>query len=185
MTDAEIIQRYWQRDEGAIAASHAAYGPYCHTIAQNILGSPEDAEECVNDTWLRAWQAIPPQRPRVLRLFFAKITRNLALNRWKSRTAEKRGGGETALLLDELAECAGSGGDAEGAYLAKELGEAVDRFVRGLPRRDGDVFLRRYFWGDSVGSIAARYGLTSHHVSVLLSRTRKKLNSYLIKEGLL
>lgn len=185
MTDGQIVALYWDRDQRAVAESEKAYGAYCRTVAENILHDREDAEECVNDTWLRAWDSIPPQRPDSLKHFLAKVARNLAFDRWKAASAQKRGGGETALILDELAECVESGADVEKEYAAKELGAAVNRFVSGLPRREGDLFLRRYFYAEPVGEIARRYDMTENAVTTALSRTRKKLKTYLEQEGFL
>ena len=183
MEDKQIIELFWQRNEAAIEETSKKYGAYCFTIADNILNNQEDAEECLNDTWLKAWNAIPPQKPDNLRLFLAKITRNLSLNRVEAQNAKKRGSGEFALVLDELSECIASYSDVENTYLAKELGESVRKFVRKLPEREGNVFVRRYFFMESVVAIAKKYRLTENHVMVMLSRTRKKLKKYLIKEG--
>lgn len=185
MEDSQIIELYWQRDMEAISETAKLYGAYCFTIADNILGSAEDAEECVNDTWLNTWNAIPPQRPKALRMFLATITRNLAFDRFRARKAEKRGGGEIELVLDELAECVAGGPDVEAAYEGKELGRCVQRFIRSLPEREGNVFVRRYFFTEPVSDIAKRYSLSENHVMVLLSRTRKKLKTHLLKEGYL
>jgi len=183
MEDSRIIALYWQKSADAISESNRKYGAYCFTIANNILHNNEDSEECVNDTWLNAWNAMPPQKPGKLRAFFARITRNLSFNRYEARTAEKRGGGEIGLVLDELAECLASESDVEAEYEGKELGRCIDRFVSSLPERDGNVFMRRYFFTEPVALIAQRYGLTENNVMVILSRTRKKLKQELIKEG--
>lgn len=127
LEDRQIIELYWQKNADAISETASKYGAYCFTIAENILHSTEDSEECVNDTWLHAWNAIPPQKPNILRLFLAKITRNLSFDRFNARNAEKRGGGEIALVLEELGECFGGGADTEAAYEAKELREAIQR----------------------------------------------------------
>lgn len=119
----------------------------------------------------------------MLRLFLARIVRNLALDRFHARNAQKRGGGEIALVLDELGECLGGGPDAEAAYEAKELRESIRRFVEALPEREGNVLVRRYFFAEPVAEIAGRYGLSENHVMVILSRTRKKLRAHLLKEG--
>lgn len=185
MEDSQIVELYWQKNTDAISETSSKYGPYCFTIADNILHNTEDSEECVNDTWLHAWNAMPPQRPRVLRMFLAKITRNLSVNRFLARSAEKRGGGEIPLVLDELENCVAGGTDVEATYEEKELEQCVRRFVRGLPERDGNVFVRRYFFTEPVAAIAKRYGLTENHVMVILSRTRKKLKLKLLKEGYL
>ncbi len=185
MEDSQIIELYWQKNADAISETAKKYGAYCFTIAENILHSAEDSEECVNDTWLHAWNAMPPQRPAVLRMFLAKITRNLSFDRFHAKNAEKRGGGEIALILDELGECLGGGADTAAAYEAKELRQCIRRFVRALPERDGNVLVRRYFFAEPVADIAKRYGLTENNVMVILSRTRRKLKKHLSKEGYL
>lgn len=185
MEDRQIIELYWQRNTDAISETAGKYGAYCFSIADNILHDSGDSEECVNDTWLRAWNAMPPGRPDVLRMFLAKITRNLSFDRFNARNAKKRGGGEIELVLDELEECLASGTDVETAYEGKELGQCIRCFVRGLSEQDGNVFVRRYFFTDSVAAIAGRYGLTENNVMVILSRTRKKLKLELMKEGYL
>ena len=185
MEDRQIVDLYWQRSSEAIAQSQQKYGAYCYAVSHNILQNREDAQECVNDTWLQAWNAMPPQRPTYLSAFLAKITRNLAFNRWNSRSAETRGGGELPLVLEELAECVAAPSDVEQEYNARELEQAVSRFLRGLPAREANVFLRRCFFTEPLPDIARRYGLSENHVSVLLSRTRKKLRNFLAKEGFL
>lgn len=185
MEDSQIIELYWQKKSDAISETAKKYGAYCYTIANNILHSAEDSEECVNDTWFHAWNAIPPQKPTVLRAFLAKITRNLSFDRYNARNAEKRGGGEIAFVLDELGECLGGGTDTEATYEAKELRKFIQFFVRTLPERDGNVLVRRYFFAEPVADIAKRYGLTENNVMVILSRTRRKLKANLLKEGYL
>ena len=183
LQDSEIIELYIKRDESAISKTDEKYGAYCGKIAYNILTDRFDAEECVNDTWLSAWNAMPPQRPNMLRMFLAKITRNLSFNCFNARIAKKRGGGEIHLVLDELAECIENESDTENEYLAKELEQCIRLFVRNLPEREGNVFVRRYFFTEPVAAIARRYGMTDNHVMVVLSRTRKKLKAHLEKEG--
>ncbi len=183
MEDSQIVELYWQRSADAIPETAGKYGAYCFTIADNILHSAEDSEECVNDTWLHAWNAMPPQRPKVLRAFLARITRNLAFDRFRARSAEKRGGGEIDLVLDELGECLGGDGDVETACEAEELRRSIGRFVRSLPEREGNVLVRRYFFAEPAADIAKRYGLSENNVMVILSRTRKKLKAHLLKEG--
>lgn len=180
MEDREIIELYWRHSERAIAESDAKYGAYCRKIAENILNNAEDAAECVNDTWMRAWNAIPPERPGNLKMFFVRIARNLAVDRVRKSAAQKRGGGERELILDELSACVP---DAQTEVEARELRESIDRFVGALPRREGDLLIRRYFFAEPLEDIAARYGMTANAVSVSLSRTRKKLAAYLKKEG--
>lgn len=183
MEDSRIVELYWQKNADAIKETDSKYGAYCFAIADNILHKKEDSEECVNDTWLNAWNAMPPQKPTKLQMFLAKITRNLSFKRFNARSAEKRGGGEVVLVLDELAECLAGESDVEGEYEARELGQCIRMFVRALPERDGNVFVRRYFFTEPVAEIAKRYGLTDNNVMVILSRTRKKLKVHLIKEG--
>lgn len=185
MEDSQIIELFWQKNPEAISKTANKYGAYCSTIAKNILHNAEDSEECVNDTWLHAWNAIPPQRPNALRMFLAKITRNLSFDRFIAQNAEKRGGGEIPLVLDELAECLAGETDVEAEYESRELGQCIRQFVRILPERDGNVFVRRYFFTEPVADIAKRYGLTQNNVMVILSRTRRKLKAHLLKEGYL
>ena len=185
MEDNQIVELYWQKNADAISETANKYGAYCFTIADNILHCAEDSEECVNDTWLRTWNAIPPQKPNVLRMFLVKITRNLSFNRFNARCAEKRGGGEISIVLDELGECAAGGSDVEAAYEVAELERCVCRFVRTLPERDRNVFVRRYFFTEPMPAIAERYGLTVNNITVILSRTRKKLKAELMKGGYL
>lgn len=183
MEDKQIIDLYWRRSELAIFETANKYGAYCRAVAYHILHSEEDSEECVNDTWLRVWNAIPPQRPARLRMFLAKITRNLAFDKYKAQTAGKRGGGETELVLDELNECISTGDDAEHQCITQELEQTINRFVHTLPERDRNIFVRRYFFVETVEAIAEKQGLSANHVMVILSRTRQKLKTYLKKEG--
>ena len=183
MDDSQIIELYWQRNADAISETAKKYSAYCFKIADNILHDAGDSEECVNDTWLHAWNAIPPQRPDVFRMFQAKITRNLSLDRFNIRNAKKRGAGEMALALDELADCLAGETDVETLYEGRELEQLIRRFVRALPERDGNVFVRRYFFIDPIAEIAKRYRLTDNNVMVILSRVRKKLKLELMKEG--
>ena len=182
MEDGQIIDLYWQRSEEAIARSEEKYGAYCRAIALQILRIAEDAEECLGDTWLAAWNAMPPRRPAVLRTFLGRLTRNLSLNRALQKHAQKRGGGEVSLALDELRECAG-GDTAEEAFEAAELGRLIDRFLRGLSASECNLFLRRYWYLDSIDMLAARYGLRPGAVKTRLHRTREKLRTFLRKEG--
>ena len=185
MDDIKIIELYWQRDPTAIELTNDKYGGYCFAIANNILGCHEDSEECVNDTWLGAWNGMPPHRPNLLRMFLAKLTRSIAFNRYKSGHARRRGGGQIDLVLDELAECLTSESSAEEYALANELGEFIRQFVRELPTREGDIFARRYFFTEPTKTIAARYHISEDNTLVILSRVRKKLRESLIKEGLI
>ena len=183
MADSLIVQLYWDKNQSAITQSDIKYGSYCFAIADNILHDKEDAEECVNDTWLNAWNAIPPQKPNYLGAFFAKITRNLSFNRYNSRNAQKRGNGEISLVLDELSECIACETDVASDYEMKELGKSIKEFTRKLPKRDGNIFVRRYFFTEPISEIAKRYDLTENNVTVILSRLRSKLKIHLTKEG--
>ncbi|MCM1190701.1 MAG: sigma-70 family RNA polymerase sigma factor [bacterium] len=183
MKDTEILDLYWARDELAIRESQAAYGNYCYSIAWHILYDREDSDECVNDTWLRAWNAIPPNRPGRLGLFLGTITRNLSLDRWKERRTMKRGGGEMPVALDELAECIPDARSTEDAVETAELERLINGFLHSLPERDCNVFLRRYWYMEEYGEIAGRYSMNLNTVKTSLFRTRKKLRRFLEKEG--
>lgn len=183
MEDSDIIELYWRRNERAIGESSSKYGSYCLSIANNILSNLQDSEECVNSTWLNVWNAIPPQRPNRLSAFFAKITRNLSINKLRARTAEKRSGNEAAIAIDELGECLSASDNVEAEYQRKELGEKISRFLHTLPERECNMFIRRYFYVQSIKEIATHYRLKESNVLVILSRTRKKLRLYLQKEG--
>ena len=183
MEDAEIVQLYWDRNELAIPATAEKYGKYCRAIAGNILGSREDAEECVNDTYLRAWTSIPPSRPGLLSAYLGKITRNLALNRFRYYTAEKRGGGEVPLVLAEIAELVSDTDGVEQEMDRRALAEAVSAFLAQLPAERRRLFVRRYWYLDGVAHIAVRFGMTENQVSVTLSRLRAKLKNYLVERG--
>ena len=183
MEDMEIIDLYNSRNEKAIAESDKKYGAYCFAVANNILFNNEDSMECVNDTWLRTWNMIPPQYPERLKMFFAKITRNLSINKLKSRNAKRRGEGEPALALDELEECVPGGSSVESGVDEKLLAECITAFLSELPKRDRQLFLRRYFFTEAVSEIASRFEMSENAVSVSLYRTRAKLKIFLEKEG--
>ena len=183
MEDEQIVALYFARDEQALVRTDEKYGAYCFSLANRILCSEADAEETVSDTYLKAWQSIPPTRPKVLRLFLAKITRNLAFSRWRSETAQKRGRGEVPLVLDELGECIGSGGDLEAGLNVKELTSTIAAFLDTQPQREQNIFLRRYFFLEDSREIGSRYQMKPEAVLQSLSRTRKKLKKYLIQEG--
>ena len=183
MEDREIVELYWRRSEEAIQASQRKYGGYCTAIARNILLNFQDAEECLNDTWIGAWNAIPPHRPVRLRLFLGKITRVLACDALRARNARKRGAGQVPAALEELSECVSAAGNLEEAVEARELEELVNRFLHTLPERDCNLFLRRYWYAEPLEAAAERYGLKVNTVKTSLFRTRKKLKAYLEKEG--
>lgn len=183
MEDTAIIDLFVARDELAIAETDRKYGNYCYRIAERILNNREDAQETVNDTFLHTWNAIPPERPGFLRQYLGTITRNLAFSRWRCRSADKRGGGEMDLVLEELAYCIPGGERPEQKLDEKELVMTICRFLDTLPRREQDIFLRRYFYVEESDQIAARYGMKRSNVLRILSRTRIKLKTYLTQEG--
>ncbi len=183
MNDQAIVELFWARDEGAIPAVAAQYGAYCAAIARNILGDAQDAEECVNDVWLRAWNAMPPHRPEQLAAFLGKITRNLALNRWQKTRAAKRGGGQTAQVLQELEELLSDGTDASQALDRQELIWAIQAFLDTLKPEQRNIFLCRYWYLDSTADIAAQFGRTQGTIHVTLHRIRSKLRTYLAERG--
>ena len=184
MEDRAIIDLYWSRDPEAIRRTGEKYGNYCRAVARRILPDRRDAEECVNDTWLGAWNAMPEDRPNFLAQYLGKITRNLAFSLWRASRAEKRGGGELPLVLDELEECV-SPADTLQAIEAAELESAVNSFLRTLPERECGVFLRRYWFTEPMADIAGRYGMREATVRTSLFRSREKMRRYLEKEGLL
>ncbi len=182
MEDKRIIELYFARNERAIAESDAKYGRYCHAIALGVLCDRLDAEECVNDTWADAWNAIPPHRPYVLSAFFGKITRRIAIDRWRCKTAARRGGGEMELALEELEECIAHPLSVEQAVEAKRLAEVMRAFVSALPSAEQKVFVLRYFHLEPLEAIARRLGFSQSKVKSMLMRTRKKLKGQLEEE---
>ncbi len=181
MDDERIVALYFERAEQAISETQRKYGNYCRAIARNILCDDGEAEECENDTYLRAWNAIPPARPRFLRAFLSKITRHLALDRYAAKTAAKRNA-SLCTISEELATCLPdvSQGDS-GEQLA--LSDAINRFLSELPHRTRVIFVRRYFYLLSMHEIARDLRLGESHVKVLLHRTRNALRHFLEKDG--
>lgn len=184
MEDSQIVTLYLRRDEQAIAETALKYGQYCYSIAYNILKSPEDSDEAVNDTYNGAWHAIPPHRPVILSTFLGKITRRIAIKRWQMNRSLKRGGGEVALALEELSDCIPARNTVEKEMETAELSRILNRFVLSLPQPERNVFICRYWYLDSIGDIAGRYDFSQSKVKSMLSRTRKKLHTYLQKEGI-
>ena len=183
MDDEKIIALYWARLEKAISETKRKYGRYCYAIAYRILRNPQDAEECESDTYLDVWNQIPPTRPTSFSTFLGIITRRISLDRFRKLHAEKRGGGETALALEELGECIPGGESVDDHLNGRELERTIRAFLDTLPQREQDIFLNRYFYGRSTAEIGARYAMTDGYVLRLLSRIRKKLKDYLKKEG--
>ena len=184
MEDAEIIELYWARNEEAIAQTHQKYGPWCRGVALRILELQEEAEECVNDTYLQAWNNIPPQRPGMFRAWLGRITRNLALSRYRKLRAEKRGGGQTALALEELGDCVSGGHTVESEEERKEIARVINQFLATLPETQRNIFMRRYWHVSPIAEIAKVYGMTEGQVTSMLHRSRKKLRAMLEKEGI-
>lgn len=185
MDDKIIVQLYWDRSEKAIVETDAKYGGYCYSIAYNVLANREDAEESVSDTYMAAWNALPPHRPSILATFLGKITRNISINRWRARNTYKHGGGETFLALEELEECVDGKQDVEGAYESHEVIEAFNQFLDTLPETERDVFLRRYWLMDPIADIAKSFDFSQSKVTSMLHRTRGKLRKQFEKEGIL
>ena len=181
MDDKTIVALYWERSEAAIEHSQQKYGKYCYRIADNILHNREDSQECVNDTWVRAWNAIPPERPTLLQAFLGKITRNLALDRYSYDRAIKRGA-EVDSIAEEYWQCVPSKEPSLADQAA--LHAAINGFLATLPPRTRIVFLQRYWYLCSIEQIAAENGLTPSNVKVILHRTRKSFKEYLTEEGI-
>ena len=184
MEDLEIVELYWNRDEQALKETSLKYGHYCYSIAYSILTSNEDAQECVNDTWLGAWNAMPPHHPTVLSTFLGKICRRLSLNKWRSMKAEKRGGKEVALSYDELEECIADTDSVKEDTDVQYLSEKINSFLETLKESDRKIFVCRYWYFESVNEIAARFQYTPSRVKMSLKRSRDRLREYLKKEGI-
>ena len=184
MDDRQIIELYNERSEAAIWSTADKYGKHCHYIAYNILYNDQDSEECVNDTWLRAWNTIPPQQPNKLSAYLGKITRNLALDRYKFYNREKRGKGQTSLVLEELGECISAGNRTEQEIDAQLLVEALSRFLRNLSTEKRQILVRRYWYLSPVKEIARDFEMSESSVKTILHRTRIKLKHFLEKEGI-
>ena len=180
MDDEKIITLYNRRDEDAIRETSEKYGGYCFSIANNILA---DAEECVNDTWLKVWQSIPPQCPKSLKAFLAKIARSLALNRYREKNRQKRGGGEVVLAFEEMDEFLAGTSDIDTEADKRELEELLNGFLYSLSERDRSIFILRYFYMEGTSDIAREHSIRESNVLMILSRTRKKLRERLEKEG--
>lgn len=185
MEDVSIINLYWARSENAISETSKKYGNYCYSIAYNILGNVEDADESVNDTYLDAWNNIPPHRPSILSTFLGKITRRISIDKWRGRTAEKRGGGEIVLVLDELADCIPSNQSVEHEVEVAELSQLIDNFVMSLSPMERRVFICRYWYLDPIADIAQRFGFSQSKVKMMLHRQRKNLLNRLEREEFL
>lgn len=185
MEDRQIVALFWKRDPGAIVCTDKKYGAYCTRIAMGILGSREDARECVNDTYWDAWNAMPPSRPAVLATFLGKITRRISIDRWRSRNAQKRGAGETEIALQELSECVSGSPSPEATAEYRETVAAIRLFLSDLPGTQRMIFLQRYWYLESVKEIAGKWGYSYEKTASILRRTRLRLREYLEREGYL
>ena len=181
--DSQIVELYWARSESAISKTAEKYGDYCHSIAYNILFNREDAEECVNDTYLDVWNNMPPHKPSVLSVFLGKITRRVSIDRYRRKHAGKRGGGEMDLVLDELEDCVSDPTDVEIAVEQAEMVRLIREFLDSLPLTERRVFLRRYWYMDSITAIASDFGFTESKTASMLHRVRNKLRCKLESEG--
>lgn len=181
MDDEKIVELYFDRNEQAISETENKYGKYCFSVAFNILSSNEDSKECVNDTWVNAWNSIPPQRPGILKAFLGKIARNIALNRLDFNMAKKRGS-NICDICDELNECIPDGSPAlDDEYALKE---AINGFLSGLDKRIRVIFMRRYWYACPVKEIAQSMNMSENNVSVILHRTRNQFREYLHRKGI-
>lgn len=183
MEDEEIIDLYWSRQESAIYETNKKYGNYCNTISFNILQSKEDSKECVNDTYLKTWNSIPPQRPNSLKSYLGKIVRNLSLNKYEKKRAKKRNG-TVEIALEELNECISSNNDMEKECNGKELVQMLNDFLSELSQEKRKIFLERYWYLYSIKEISLKNKISENNVKIILMRIRNKLKSYLEEGGL-
>lgn len=183
MEDYQIIELFWNRDETAVTELNEKYGAYCHTIALNVLSNNEDAEECVNEAFFRVWNAIPPERPKMLRAWLGRIVLNVSLSLWEKNHAKKRYAG-IDLILSELEDCIPSKQDVERQLEAKEIVQIIDLWLGSLSERDRTLFVRRYWFGDSVKELAAKCSVSPSRMAKILFTLRSKLKIALEKEGI-
>ena len=184
MEDNQIVDLYWARSEEAISETANKYGHYCYYIANNILHNKEDSEECVNDTYLNAWNAMPDQRPNKLPAFLGRITRNLSLQRLEKYTAEKRGAGQVPLALDELQDCIPETDNTDHIVDDLMLADLLNRFLASLTAEKRIIFMRRYWYFSPVAEIASDLAVSESKVKMSLLRSRNELKLLLMKEGI-
>lgn len=182
MDDNQIIKLFFERDEQAIVEISQTYGSYCHTIAMNILNNKEDAEECVNDTWIKSWNSIPPQKPVSLKTYVGRILRNTAINLYHHKKAAKRYQ-VVNIMLDDLSECISASSTIDDIFDQQQLSETISRWLRSLPEKERHIFIRRYWYGDSVQTLAEEYYISANAMTSRLKRLRAKLRIYLEQEG--
>ncbi len=184
MDDKQIIDLFFDRDEKALEYTAEKYDSYCYTVAHTVLGSEEDAKECVNDVWLAAWDTIPPNRPQKLSAYLGRIAKNLSVSKLRAINAKKRGSDYIRVCIDELAEVAPSTDDPAGMLESRELTQAIERGLNSLSATNRRVFISRYYYLESIGEIAARFCMNENQVKLRLRRSREKLRKILRKEGL-
>lgn len=184
MKDADIVDLFLARDERAITEASIKYEKYCSAIARNILENQADVDESVNDTWLNAWNSMPPHRPAILQTFLGKITRFICLKRWRTLHSQKRGGGEVALAFEELSESIPNRNTIEDSVKAAELAQILNAFLLQLPDNERVVFVCRYWYLDSISCICEQFHFSQSRVKTMLWRTRTKLRAYLVREGI-
>ena len=182
MEDQGIVELFFDRSEQAIVETDKKYGGYCYTIAYNILASREDSEESVSDTYFSAWNTIPPRKPTLLQAFLGKITRHISIDRWRKQSAQKRGGKEMILALEELGECVDIRG-MEAEITSRELTRVLNGFLANLSETERNVFLCRYWYMDTIETIAKITRFSQSKVTSMLHRTRGKLRKKLEEEG--
>ena len=185
MEDSKIVDLYWDRNEEAIACTQQKYGAYLLKIARNILSDAQDSEECVNDTYLAAWNSMPENRPKTLSTYLGRIVRQISIDVFRKKNSLKRGGSEYVLSYSELEEDVSGGADPLKEIEAAELAEAVSEYIRSLKDIDRELFIRRYYYFDPVKEIAAGCGLSESNAKTKLFRLRKELKEHLRKEGLM
>ena len=184
MTDKEIINLYWKRSEKAIVETDKKYGPYCYSLSYNILSNKEDAEECLNDTYMKTWNTIPPTRPTHFMAFLGKIIRNISLNLLKKNTAKKRGGDIIKIVSDELEDCIPDNNSVEAEIDYHILMNCINSFLSGQPSTKANIFVRRYWYMDTIPLISQRFKMNENTVSSILFKMRKELKKTLEKEGI-
>ncbi len=185
MEDERILDLFFERDEIALKETDIKYGRYCERIADNILGNAEDTKECKQDTYLAAWNTIPPKRPQMLRTYLGRLIRNISLNRYEAEHALKRGGGQLVWVLDELCECVPRGLDPALQIETKELALRINECLKKMSMKERTIFLRRYWYTEPIADIATELKLTESNVKVILHRSRKKIRKYLVVRGLI
>lgn len=184
MTDKEIINLYWKRSENAIVETDKKYGSYCYSLSYNILSNKEDAEECLNDTYMKTWNTIPPTRPMHFMAFLGKVIRNISLNLLKKNNAKKRGSDIIKTVSDELEDCIPDSSNVEDQIDYRILIECINTFLSKQPSNKANIFVRRYWYMDTIPSISQRFGMNENTVSSILFRMRQELKSSLEKEGI-